>query len=75
MTHPGLTERGEPGATRYLCPECDWYLDVPPAPMPDVRQSGYVIYVTDQEKVEFVLRAHMTTLHPAWLSERGLLDD
>lgn len=67
--HPGEIEPGPPGGSRYLCPLCDWYLDVPAPEVPDVRDFGTGRYIVARyvpmETVEAALREHFTSDHTA----------
>jgi hypothetical protein len=57
MTAPGI-----PNGTRYLCPLCDWWLDVPPLP-PDRRDYDgmWIVTVQNTAAIEGALVGHFAT--------------
>lgn len=47
--HPGLVALGSPGATRFLCPFCDWFYDQPPFD-PEARPTVAVEHAPGEER-------------------------
>lgn len=63
MNHPGETAPGIPNGTRYLCPLCDWWLDVPPLPLSHQEPgSPYVVTVQNAAAIEGALAGHFATV-------------
>lgn len=75
MSHPGLVEPGPPGGERFLCPLCDWYLDVAPldfeAPprLRNLPADWSLIGIAEQlarearEDVDAAIREHLVEAH------------
>lgn len=74
--HPGEVEPGQPGATRYLCPLCDWYVDFPPPDAADARipagsrpaNIGELVRLVLEVRIaeeEAAIREHMVEVHTA----------